>query len=297
MAGDESEQARAYVRMLRRQGRSDEDVREMMLADGWEEDELEALWQQLDVPLDAGPQAGRVRDREVLRSSWRAFVSNIWLLGGAGVVVVLAVGTVVVVAASLCLWAALMFILCPALLAGLCAMCLEAVRGQRPRIPRWREWWSRALPAIVVMIPLILAIAMSCAPLALALPIAMGMSIGQSNEAGANAVMRLAVLFSAGPIALAVVPLLGMALPAVADGRGARQALALSARRGLHNWPALAVLGVAIVAVQVLLLFASWEGIGLLVAAPLTLPLTAMVMSAAYLQAIGEVREARGRWP
>ncbi len=51
MSGNGWEQARAHVEMLRREGHTDEDIREMMFADGWEEDELEAVWQDLGSPV------------------------------------------------------------------------------------------------------------------------------------------------------------------------------------------------------------------------------------------------------
>jgi hypothetical protein len=51
MSSDEWGQARGYVKRLREKGHTDEDIRQMMLEDDWEEDELEAAWQHLDVPL------------------------------------------------------------------------------------------------------------------------------------------------------------------------------------------------------------------------------------------------------
>ncbi len=43
MAGDEWEQARAYVRMLRENGHTDEDIRQMALERGWTQEQVEQL--------------------------------------------------------------------------------------------------------------------------------------------------------------------------------------------------------------------------------------------------------------
>ncbi len=47
MSGNGWEKARAQVKKMRREEHTDEDIREMMLADDWEEDELEAVRQHV----------------------------------------------------------------------------------------------------------------------------------------------------------------------------------------------------------------------------------------------------------
>ncbi len=79
-------------------------------------------------------------------------------------------------------------------------------------------------------------------------------------------------------------PLLGLAMPAVAEGMGAVDALAFSLNRGLANWPALFALSI-IVGVVTTLISSITGGL----AQFLTTPWSFCVMSAAYMQAIGDV--------
>ncbi len=53
MSSNEWEQARIYVKRLREKGHTDDEIRQIMIEGGWEEDEVEAVWQRLDVPLSA----------------------------------------------------------------------------------------------------------------------------------------------------------------------------------------------------------------------------------------------------
>jgi len=159
-----------------------------------------------------------------------------------------------------------------------CGLCLEVLRGRRPAVdPSWLA--SRILSGSVV--GAVLGFAGSLLPIAVAYAVARLVS-----EVGGEALFgRLLLALLAGSATLVVVysllvgPLLGLAFPAVADGMGARQALALSVREGISNWGALVGLSFILVAVNLLAQLVG-GGYGVIV----TVPWTAAVFSAAYQQ-------------
>jgi hypothetical protein len=55
MSGKETDQARAYIRGLRRSGRTDEEIRQLMLRSGWAEEQLDDLF-GVDVPPPPAPE-------------------------------------------------------------------------------------------------------------------------------------------------------------------------------------------------------------------------------------------------
>jgi len=55
------EPVRAYVRRLRREGHTDEGIREIMLDDDWQQDQLDAVWEGLDDRSGRADQSGRVQ--------------------------------------------------------------------------------------------------------------------------------------------------------------------------------------------------------------------------------------------
>jgi len=159
------------------------------------------------------------------------------------------------------------------LAAGLCSLCLKALRGQRTALG-WREATSWILPGFLV------GIAFGTVSL-FARIVATYAALGAHVLGGARLGLLGAWVLPELAYTLLVGPLFAMAFPAVVDGRGAGEAMVLSVREGLSNWGALAGLSFILVAVNLLARYTG--GYGVIV----TVPWTAAVVSAAYEQVVG----------
>ncbi len=64
MSGNERDQARAYVRRLRREGRTDEQIRQLMLGGGWSEEQFDDLLGAWDTADAWRIAAGMIGEQE-----------------------------------------------------------------------------------------------------------------------------------------------------------------------------------------------------------------------------------------
>jgi len=230
---------------------------------------------------------GRVSIGRTLSRSWEALIGNIGILLLGGLVFVLIAGVLVPVVFPVSLLVA------PPLVVGLCIMCLKCLRGEQAHIHNLFSGFSHMLPACIVGIALVALGVLVCLALVPLIEAQVAHDFGGAPpEAGPLAFSTgiMMLLLAALPVcALVFIPLLGMAFPAVADGMGAIEAIVLSLRRGLSNWPALAVLGIVVVAGTIVSQIIPYIGLAA------ALPWACVVMTAAYLQVVDETPEAEAQ--
>jgi hypothetical protein len=203
----------------------------------------------------------------VLSGAWDSYLKNI----GA-----LIVGGLIMGILSIC------FIIAPPLAVGLNVMCLKALRKQTPEIndvfsgfQKFGDAWIVAIVPAVVMVVLMLVL---MTPMALLMGHGHAMqpaAMGQAASGGMIAMMFGYMLIIAVAI-LVVMPVLGLAFPAVADGLRGVEALQFAFQRGMANWGQLFL--IALVTAGLTIVLGSIPFAGLLIG-----PFTAMLMCKAYL--------------
>ena len=166
-----------------------------------------------------------------------------------------------------------------ALAVGTCGLCLEALRGRRPAVD-YGKLAPRVLPTMEV------GAAIGCAAWGLPFAVIWASAGLMDGVHWKPSSILLAVVVCAGVLvavySLLIGPLLGLALPAVADGMSAGRALAFSVKQGAANWGPLA--GLSFVLLVVNCIVGAPGSVGLIISTPWTL----LVLCAVYEQVVGE---------
>jgi uncharacterized membrane protein len=182
-------------------------------------------------------------------------------------------------------------IIAPPLLIGLYVVCLKVLRGEEAQVEDVFAGFSMLVPAygVCLLVGIIFAVLylIAFAPLLAAVGLSAHGSEAAQGGAAALFATSLGLIVAVSLGALLLVPVFGLAFPAVADGQGAVEALSLAVRQGLANWSALFVLSLLMAIVQAVV-GGLTSGLGSIV----TMPWAGMVVGAAYLQVVGGQRPA-----
>ncbi len=212
----------------------------------------------------------RLQIEQVLRESWHTYVDRIGPLVGAGVIVVL-------------LSILSLGILGPPLAVGIHILCLRAASREEIRASQvfdglryfWSSWGAM----------LLLTLLAGLAAIACCLPAGILAAVSGDDDAlmAASIILLIIGLILLGHILLAFAPPLVLLWPALAEGRGAADALGICFRDGFRNWPSLFVLWLLIFVANTLVSNAA-AGLGWI----LTYPWSCAVRTHAYIEAQGD---------